>query len=269
MIKKLIIILFISIFSLLHISLLQNVSFSQTNNYIEKNDLETQYYQGIVKPSRKAILAYAVSGLLVQVPQEGLKVKEGEIVSKLDNGKNLIALTEADAAVESSKLSVETVQHNLNKTKRLLDEKILAPIALVEDEFKLKQAEVELKIAKTKLDVAKLNLNESNLTAPFDGVIINVKVTLGEQISAGQEVAELIDLSSLEVSLDLPNDIAGELKEGFSAPVLVEGSKASEASVKTILPILDPASGLQRVIWSIEPNNRIISGQYISIKPWK
>ncbi|MDM8516815.1 efflux RND transporter periplasmic adaptor subunit [Desulfobacterales bacterium HSG16] len=224
---------------------------------------------GVVKPFRKTILSFSQPGIIISIPEEGQVVKKGSILASLDGKKLKIVLKEAKASISAAQLAVEMEEHNRNKTARLLQEKILSPIALTEADFSIKQVKVKLDIAKAKLDLSKLAVKESKLLAPFDGVIIQVLVNTGERVSPGQPIAELVDIKSLKLTVDTPLDLTHNLDKGAQTKVFVGKREVGIAIVRNILPLLDPASGLRRVIWTIQSTEKLLIGRYVTLAPWK
>lgn len=230
--------------------------------------LPDDFVGGLVEPVRKTVLSFSQAGALVQVPEEGQAVEKGDVIARLDNRKLKICLLEARAALESARLSVEKEKHNKAKTQRLLQEKIIASIALTEADFALKLAESQRAVAESRLKLARLALGESVLTAPFGGVVTRVTAGLGEQAVPGTPVAELVDVTAARLCLDLPMALARTLVKGTATPVLADNIRVGTATVKTILPLVDPASGLRRVIWTIRPRGRLLIGRYVTLEPW-
>jgi len=224
---------------------------------------------GVVSAVRKAKLSFSESGALIQVPEEGQIIKRGFLVAKQDDRKARINLAEAEANLEAAKLAIETAMHEKEKTQRLLNEKILAPIALTEADFKLQKANAELKIAKSKIIAAKLKLSQCQLVAPFKGVIVQVFGNIGEQSGPGNPVAEIVDLSKLEISVDIPLEKTKGLKPGVKTFLLIGSKKVGTARVKTILPLLDAASGLRRVIWKVTEEREMLAGRHVTLSIFK
>jgi len=262
-------IFFVFIILVFNIFTLPLCAFSQGHNTFEQKSSNDNYLSGVVKPIRTAILSFAQAGFLTKVPEDGQSVKKGEVIAKLDDRKILISIKEAEAVVETRQLAIDSAVHKLNKTKRLLKEKILAPIAITEDEFAIKKSQAELRIAKAKLETSQLSLKDCHLTAPFNGIIVNTEATLGEQITAGKQIAELVDLDSLQIIMDIPLKDTINLNPGLTTAILIDNKIAGDAKIKTILPLLDSASGLRRIIWTVIPKEEILAGRYVNLSPWK
>ena len=68
----------------------------------------------------------------------------------------------------------------------------------------LEQRESQRDVAKAQLDTAEKALEDTVLRAPFSGVVAQVPVRERQSIAAGEAVAALIDVGTLEVTVDPP-----------------------------------------------------------------
>jgi RND family efflux transporter MFP subunit len=249
------------------------VLFSASILFAEMNDQQTEIGKygvigGVVKPVRRARLSFAQPGVLLKVPEEGQMIKKGWLVAQQDDRQAHIALVEAEAALENARLAIETAQHEKSKTERLLKEKIVAPIALTEANFALKKAKAQLKIAEAGHVAAKLKLKQCKLIAPFKGVIVEVFCNIGEQSGPGNPVAEIVDLSRLEIRVDIPLNATKKLEPGIQTALLSGTKIVGKAEVKVVLPLLDPASGLRRVIFKVIEADEMLTGRHVTLAPW-
>ncbi len=223
---------------------------------------------GVVKPARAANLSFVRPGTIVSLPEVSRRVRPGETIARISDAQARIDLTQAEIELESARLYLATAQHQHNKTQRLVDEKILAPIALTEANFSLKKAENQLSIAESNVDRYKLLLEGCRLKAPFGGVLVEVSAGLGEQVTPGMQIARIVDLSHLIVTVNIPLRLSRLLKPGFSTPILIEKQPVGTATVKNMIPLIDASSGLQKVIWQVESNEPIIAGRYVTLQNW-
>ena len=99
---------------------------------------------GVVKPAQEAILSFVRPGTIVSIPEICQRVRVGETIAKISDSQAKNDLAQAEAELESARLSIAAAQHQRDKTMRLLDENILSSIALTEIDFSVKQAEINL-----------------------------------------------------------------------------------------------------------------------------
>ena len=102
-----------------------------------------------------------------------------------------------------------------------------------EQATKLEQDDVELAL-KTKLsqleqqrlvvDNAQRRVDELNLRAPVDGIVGTLSVTDRAVVSANSALMTLVDLSQLEVALEVPESFASDIGIGMQVELTVNGS---------------------------------------------
>ncbi len=76
-----------------------------------------------------------------------------------------------------------------------------------------------LTAAELALQRAELNSSYTEIRAPFSGVVADLQVETGQQISAGQECFKLVDLSQMEVEAQVLESEIGLIEEGRKAEV--------------------------------------------------
>jgi HlyD family secretion protein len=119
-------------------------------------------------------------------------------------------------------LALDEAQDNLRQAQELLNEgkteEAYALLGLIEENIRkaeskslaapwqlpwsVKLLELQVDIAKANLDVAKLNLDKATIVAPFDGVVGDVTITEGEELSAmsyANPAISLVDTSKIEM----------------------------------------------------------------------
>ncbi|MDX9893737.1 MAG: efflux RND transporter periplasmic adaptor subunit [Patescibacteria group bacterium] len=75
-------------------------------------------------------------------------------------------------------------------------------------------AEVQKTLSQSQLDNAAYSFNNLSLPSPFSGTIISTLVEPGQQVSPGQDIVELGNLSIVEIEVSVDPDFAKQIKEG-------------------------------------------------------
>jgi HlyD family secretion protein len=123
-----------------------------------------------------------------------------------------------------------------------------------EDQIAIAKARVEK--ARIALDRARNQLDNATLTAPFDGIVTQVYVQVGE--SAAGPVAELIDPSSLEVVLDVDEVDIGSISVGQPANVTLD-TWPDQVLEGTVLSIDPEATNVADIV-NYEVHLSLVSG---------
>lgn len=128
-----------------------------------------------------------------------------------------------------------TLEELLNGTR---EEQIAAQQAIVE-QLSAQIADLDITIAK------------SSLKAPFSGTVGLRYWDEGTVVETGSPVIRLVGDSQLEVKIGVPTDVAADLASR-SQQVVEIGGKTYPATVKSILPEVDPATRTRTVVLQLE-----------------
>lgn len=145
-----------------------------------------------------------------------------------------LALSEANARVARAEESLRQAQADLAELQKAPDpekvgaaelgrEKALAQLEQLgagPSEVDLKQAEAAVWAADLALQKAQIDLEAAALTAPFDGIVLEVKANPGDTVGAGAGLIVLMDTAAIEIKAtvieeDLPLVQVGQQVELF------------------------------------------------------
>ncbi len=168
-------------------------------------------------------------------PDEGERVKKGELIMRIDAETQQQALKSAKAAAQLAKANYERVQ-NLSKKGVSTDEA-------------LDQARSTLQQAEATLSIAEQNLADAHLKSPINGVVDELPFDVGEFVNRGQMVAHIVDIASVEVVVNVPEKDVTYLNEGQLVEVKLPGEGAGEVTgkIERIRLVADEMSRTYRV----------------------
>lgn len=224
---------------------------------------------GVVLPMLQLELSFLNSGRIVSLKPIGSIVSEGEIIGALDDRQDRASVEVAEASVNIARLGLEKAIHDRDKKSRLSGEKIISDMAITEAEFLVKTAMQEVKLNIAKLSSARHSLADCILIAPYTGVVVDNYLSVNEIVSTGTAVTSFANLSKLTLTVDVPFEMSNSLQMGTSSTIEFNGEVMGKVKVETLLPLIDAASGLRRVIWSVEESYvDLLAGRYVTITPW-
>lgn len=120
---------------------------------------------------------------------------------------NLAAANVNDSSLQSAAAQVASAQADLDSLKNTPTPE---DVALAEQSVRQEQIS---------LQKAQANLRKAQLVAPFDGVVAALDLELGQQVTANQSAATLLDASQLEVQIDVAETDIGSVKAGQAAQI--------------------------------------------------
>jgi RND family efflux transporter MFP subunit len=207
---------------------------------------------GRLDPARRAAMHFELSGQIESRPVEpGQRVRQDELLLSLASGDYGDALTEAEARLAQESRDVERdrelltlskrnygLQKNdldrLNKlgadslvSKSLLDEARIKLLQLQAEVARLKSsvasAESRIALKQAQRNRAARNLARTQLLAPFAGSVNTVEAQVGDYVTPGDMIVELIDTSSLDLYAEVRGNVAQSLGQGDTVDVVVDG----------------------------------------------
>ncbi|GIU53710.1 efflux RND transporter periplasmic adaptor subunit [Shewanella sp. KT0246] len=164
---------------------------------------------GETKPRFELTYTSEISGRiewLAEAFESGRVVKEGDLLAKLDDTNFQQAVSQAKADVATAQLELLEEQRQGEQARSEWERSGLSgepssPLVLREPQ--LASAEAALENAQKTLEKAERDLNYTDITAPFDGVIVSRNVQLGSFINVGGEVAMLYSVDRIEIEIPL------------------------------------------------------------------
>lgn len=226
---------------------------------------------GVVTPVQQAKLAFESSGVLASRVRLGQKVEQGQELAQLNRSKEEAALAKAQAELNIAENELNNTRRTRDNMKKLHRTNAVSENDLIEAQIALSQAEARLLSSKASLESAQINLQLKTLKAPFSGVVTDVKLQAGEYLEAGDNILTLADIDQLQLSVDIPLNLSLSLKKETETKIHDSGRDVGVVRIDTILPVLDPASGLRRVVWRVTPLNpdEVLAGRYVQLRSWE
>ncbi|MBF0138314.1 MAG: efflux RND transporter periplasmic adaptor subunit [Magnetococcales bacterium] len=228
------------------------------------------HLRGVAMATQRSKLGFTQPGRIVLLPKEGDVVRKGQVVARIDDSTARVTLVRSEATLANGQLALEQAIHSRDKNARLKSANIVSDMAVAESEYAVRQARSQIKLAEADREAARLAIEGCKLVMPYDGVVVALASHLGEYVGVGATVLELADLTNLELTMDVPPELVKTLQPGTKTQVMEPaGRVVGTAQVRSVMPFIDGASGLRRVIWSLTPGpGEILAGRYLTLKHW-
>lgn len=225
------------------------------------NISETVQATATVKPVREVDLNFKNSGTLARLyVKAGNQVKAGQILAAQDDSEARTQLAQAENGLRQAELKVsqcrlayEKAQRTLKRQEELFNAGAISATDYEQAQDDCKKAESDLLAAeseaensKTQLATAQKNLADTQLAAPFAGIVTQVNGEVGER-AGGNEA--LIHLISQELRLRaLVNEVdIGKVKVGQEAEFTLASyaDKTFTGKVENIYPQASTVNNVQ------------------------
>jgi len=218
---------------------------------------------GYVVAQRKASLASKATGRLVWLGVlEGSKVKEGEVVAKLESNDVSATADQAQANVRQARANLEQglaelkdAQANLERTRDLVEKKFQSQSVLDQAVARYQKAKSGISAYQAAIGVAqasergaKVGVEQTLIRAPFDGVVLTKAANVGDVITPFSNAADskgavvtIADMSTLEVEADVSESNIGKVAVGTPCEIQLDAfpEQRFQGNVSRTVPTVD------------------------------
>lgn len=188
-----------------------------------------------------ARVAAETGGRVVFVAQVGTVLRRGDALARLDD--SALKLAERKALADRQRLGaqVDLARRQEERYQALVAAAGISGAQLDQVVADRRMREQDLASAVVALEEARLALRQSIVRAPFDGVVVERSVELGEFLVPGAPVARLVNTQALEVRARAPVTLVSHLREGVPVSLRYQG-EVRTLPLQTLVPVGDEAS---------------------------
>jgi membrane fusion protein (multidrug efflux system) len=152
---------------------------------VKKSDIELPYkFSARMKGQNDVTVTPQVSGQLMKIcVTEGQQVKKGQPLFVIDSRNAQLELEAAQANLQAALAQENSAKLEYESNKNLFDKKIVSSYMLTNSENQYKQAQASVAQARASVNRAKVNLGFCTITANVSGIIGEIPVRVGDQVS--------------------------------------------------------------------------------------
>ncbi len=220
--------------------------------------------KGYVTARRRATVSSKVTGKVIEVNvEEGMAVREGQVLARLDDSTLQAALRLYRAQLEAAKRQIpesevrlEQARVMLRRQERLRQEGLNTPndIDNAKAEVdslvaRIASAQETVKVAESQIAMQQTAIDDTVIRAPFSGVALSKDAQPGEMVSpvsAGggftrTGISTIVDMTSLEIEVDVNESYINRVRAGQPVTAVLDAYPDFEipASVIAVVPTAD------------------------------
>ncbi len=201
-----------------------------------------------------------VSQATGQLPVVDLLVEEGADVGK---GQVLLRLQDDElrTALERTRGQLARAQREYDRQTRLHGQQLISEQAYTEATYELEQLQLALTDAQRELGYTEVR-------APIGGTVTERHVSVGDQVTPGQGLFDIVDFDSIVARVYVPAKELWRVRPGLEARIFTQAARRAEprGSVERVAPRVDPESGTVKVTVAIPRNETLLPGMYVSVE---
>jgi membrane fusion protein (multidrug efflux system) len=218
---------------------------------VKKSDIELPYkFSARMKGQNDVTVTPQVGGQLMKIcVAEGQQVKKGQTLFVIDSRNAQLELEAAQANLQAALAQENSAKLEYESNKNLFDKKIVSSYMLSNSENAYKQAQASVAQARAAVNRSRVNLGFCTISATVSGVIGEIPVRVGDQVSPGMQLTMLSGNTTMDAEISVT--------EAIIESMVQEGVKKSD--LEKYLANMPPATFVMKNGTEYPHKGRVVS----------
>jgi len=214
---------------------------------------------GMIAADQRSDVTADTQGKVINVMVErGQRVKLGQPVIQLDVRSAALSAREAQAALQSARVSKQLADDECARTKQLLEKGAITKSEFDRQNTQCLNAVEQVAQAQARNDMMSKSVADGMVRAPFDGTVSEKDVSPGEWVAPGKPLFTLVDDDPLKIELSVPEKAVTNVAKDqrveivavahpdkkFGATITRLGAEIGKSRALTAEAVLDKDTGL-------------------------
>lgn len=200
---------------------------------------------GVVIPDRSVVLAAKIVGRVAAVnAREGDVVDKDDILIDIGDAELSADLAAVEARLKREQINLEHTEKLAARVEKLYKQNAASAEQLDDTHYRFAAAEEQVASARASVAKARAMLDETKITAPFAGIVIQKAVEVGDVTSPGEPLLKLEDHSTLKFRTSVKERDIPFVEKGQKITVTIDalGDLELDATVSKIVPSGDEST---------------------------
>ncbi len=181
-------------------------------------------FSGVTISSSLTNLSFRTGGMLVKLNAKvGQRVKKGTLIAQLDQKDVLLAYEQTEADVQSAKVQYDNAASSFERTKQLYETNNSSLSDYERAKTSFANAESSYEISLKRLDLQKSQISYTEIIAPMNGVISDVRIEINEVVKSGSTVIVMSSEGNndIEAQVGVPERYINDIQNGDPVQVTI------------------------------------------------
>ena len=221
---------------------------------------------GSLQAAREADVRAEITGTVVQsLADNGQTVQRGQLLARIDDTAIRDQWLSARSLVTSAQNAANVARRDEERTQRLAEAGAVAERDVDAAQQARIAADAQLGDARARLSLAQRQLDNTQVRAPFAGMVSERAASAGDVMQPGSAMFTIVDPSSMRLEASVPAEALTSLRVGDPVEFTVNAypDRTFTGRVERINPSADPSTRQVRIYVAI-PNvgGRLVAGLF-------
>lgn len=193
--------------------------------------------------------------------QEGAEAKKGQLLVKLDAAKVRADVRNLEQRIHQLKIRLAHQKRNLERNRPLVKDKLVSQMKYDDLETEIALAQAALAQAQADMSRQKEMLGDTEIRAPFDGVVGSKNLSVGDYLKAGEPVVRVVSLNPLEMAFSVPERFKAGIFKGQKVRIFTVAYPGREfiGKISFISPVVDSQTRSFKVKSQVDNSQHLLN----------
>lgn len=173
-------------------------------------------------------------------------VREGDVVLQIDDASQQAGVRQAEANLEAANAKRRDAEQEYQRIRGVFAKDAVSKADMDRVTAAFHQARANEQAAEAALHQARQELAYTQVRAPYNGIVTERLVEVGETAQPGQRLMSGLSLEQMRVAVDVPQNLIASIREERKAQAEIGGRWIAAEEI-TVFPIADPRSDTFKV----------------------
>jgi RND family efflux transporter MFP subunit len=221
---------------------------------------------GELEPRRRSLSRAKIAGRIEAIgPEVGDAVARGRLLARIDAPAVDEAVASSRGAVAAARAELDVANKEVQRNVVLVEAGAVAARDLDRARSAARAARAKVQEARAQLAAARSQLADATVVAPMNGVVARRAINQGDVVTAGAELYEIIDPSSMRLEANVASEQLAHLDVAQPVVFEVRGypRRAFRGSIERIAPAADPVTRQIAIYVRIpNPTGELVAGLF-------
>ncbi len=221
---------------------------------------KSESFIGSVRFKEVSSIASSAQGIVKNVFFSiGQNVKKGQKLLSLDTDLLTQDINIKKAKISDARYTLERQKNELERYKNLLQSQSISIQQYENLEYEIKSQEARIQALEGELAISKTQIAQKTIYAPFEGIIVEQGVRVGEWVKEGQAICQILNSRDTEVVIDVSSAVASKLSLKQKVDLRIGGNSYS-GQISALIPKADSLSRTFPVHISVRNDGSFLDG---------
>ena len=225
---------------------------------------------GTIKGAMELKLSFEIPGVISSINyKEGERYEEGALLVSMKQDDILLRLKRAQAAFNKAESQAKVTENEVAENEKLLKMGAIPPSTVEKKKLEMDAAKYEAEAQRLEMKANEAMLEKSNLYAPSSGMLGDLNVEEGENISQSTLIGTHINIEYVYAEFGIVERDVQKITLGQKAKVFVDAypDKTFEGVIENIAPQISGTSRTSTAKVRIEnPERLLMPGMFARVR---